>query len=57
MQVFDKNHDGFISEAELRYAMTNLGESLSDEDLKSMIKAADLDGDGKINYNGKIYYL
>jgi len=50
-QVFDTNNDGFISEAELRYAMTNLGESLSDDDLKSMIKAADLDGDGQINYN------
>lgn len=54
-QVFDTNNDGFISETELSNAMKNLGESLTNEDLKSMIKAADLDGDGKINYNGNLH--
>ena len=34
--------------------MSNLGEDLTDEELKEMIKIADLDGDNKINYKGKL---
>lgn len=49
-KVFDKNGDGFISAAELRHVMTNLGEKLTDEEVNEMIKEADLDGDGQINY-------
>jgi len=51
--VFDKNNDGLISSVELRHVMTNLGEKLSDEEVDDMIKEADLDGDGMVNYNGK----
>jgi len=32
--------------------MTNLGEKLSDEEVDDMIKEADLDGDGMVNYEG-----
>lgn len=48
--VFDKNGDGFISANELRHVMTNLGEKLTDEEVEDMIKEADLDGDGLVNY-------
>jgi calmodulin len=51
--VFDKDKDGYISAAELRYVMTNLGEKLTDEEVQEMIKEADLDGDGLVNYNGR----
>jgi len=47
---FDANGDGFISREELRYAMTRLGESLSDKELDEMVDAADVNKDGKINY-------
>ena len=30
--------------------MTNLGEKLTDEDVYKMIREADVDGDGQINY-------
>lgn len=57
-RVFDKNNDGLISSSELRHVMTNLGEKLSDEEVDDMIKEADLDGDGMVNYNGKkIIYI
>lgn len=50
-KVFDKNNDGFISAAELRHVMTNLGEKLSDQEVEEMIREADVDGDGEINYS------
>ena len=42
---------GFISAAELRHIMTNLGEKLTDEEVDEMIREADVDGDGQINYD------
>ena len=52
LQVFDRDGNGYIDAQELRYTMDNLGQPLSDEDVKAMIKEADLDGDGRINYEG-----
>lgn len=51
-RVFDRNGDGFISAPELRLVMTNLGEKLTDEEVEDMIREADLDGDGLVNYEG-----
>ncbi|GFQ06757.1 calmodulin [Phtheirospermum japonicum] len=49
-RVFDKDQNGFISVAELCHVMTNLGEKLTDEEVNEMIREADVDGDGQINY-------
>lgn len=84
-KVFDKDGNGYISAAELRHVMTNLGvymtlsvdptwalfcwihrrerrysyadflfsgEKLSDTEVDEMIREADVDGDGQINYEG-----
>ena len=48
VQVFDKDGNGFISAAELRHVMTNLGEKLTDEEVDEMIREADIDGDGQV---------
>jgi calmodulin len=49
-RVFDKDGNGYISAAELRHVMTNLGEKLTDDEVDEMIREADLDGDGTVNY-------
>lgn len=49
--------NGYISAAELRHVMTNLGEKLTDEEVDEMIREADIDGDGQVNYEGEICFL
>ncbi|KAK3139255.1 hypothetical protein QOZ80_5AG0380290 [Eleusine coracana subsp. coracana] len=49
--VFDQDQNGYISRDELRHVLENLGEKLSDEELVEMLREADVDGDGQINYN------
>ncbi|CRK97025.1 CLUMA_CG010331, isoform A [Clunio marinus] len=48
--VFDVNGNGLISANELRHVATNLGEKLTEDEANEMIRAADVDGDGFINY-------
>ena len=36
--------------SQLRHVMTNLGEKLTDEEVDEMIREADVDGDGQVNY-------
>ena len=42
----------FRSHEELRNVMTNLGEKLTDEEIDDMIKEADVDNDGQVDYQG-----
>ena len=51
-KVFDKDNSGFISASELKEVSSKLGRNLTDEDVKKMMKEADLDEDGKISYEG-----
>ena len=50
--MFDKDGNGYITAAELRYVMANLGEKMTDEDIDEMLREADTDGDGQIDYQG-----
>ncbi|CAH9070647.1 unnamed protein product [Cuscuta europaea] len=49
-QIFDKDHNGLISAAELRHIMTNLGQKLSEKEVDEMMKEADVDNNGGIDY-------
>ena len=52
-QTFDRDGDGYISAVELRQVMVSLGEKLSQKEVEEMINAADVDGNGRIDYSGK----
>mmetsp|Transcript_47833 Transcript_47833/g.95504 ORF Transcript_47833/g.95504 Transcript_47833/m.95504 type:complete len:157 (-) Transcript_47833:189-659(-) len=49
-RMFDKDGSGFISAAEARQVMTNLGENLPEEEIDEMIREIDPEGEGQINY-------
>ncbi len=51
-KVFDRDGNGLVSAAELRHVMTSMGEKMSDEEVDEIIKEAQLDGDGMLNYEG-----
>lgn len=53
-RVIDKDGNGFLSAEELHNVMTNLGEKMTMEEVDEMVSDADTDGDGKINYEGKL---
>merc|ERR1711874_208043 len=49
-RVFDRSGDGLVDTDELRHVMTNLGEKLTNEDVDEMLRMADIDHNGQINY-------
>ena len=49
-QTIDENHDGTITQAELRKALQSSA-SGNDASVAELIRLADVDGDGKLSYN------
>lgn len=49
-KMFDRDENGFITAAELAHSMAKLGHALPVQELTGMIKEADADGDGRINF-------
>ncbi|CAB3365599.1 Hypothetical predicted protein [Cloeon dipterum] len=49
-RVFDKDSNGFITRDELRTAMEIIGEPVTEKELSEMLSIADIDRDGRINY-------
>lgn len=57
-EMFDVDHNGFVSAQEIKQVMNQLGEAISDEDAAAMVRDADIDGDGLINieeFQQKVY--
>jgi len=48
-KIFDKDDDGYLTVAELRRIMTQLGERMPTRELEEMVREADHDNDGLIN--------
>lgn len=53
---FDKDGNGIITVKEFKKAMAKCGEKMSDKKVKEMMKKVDQDGDGCINYEGKMNF-
>ena len=49
-KIFDKDGNGWITHSELKQAMQEMGQELSDKEITEMIKSADLDNDEQINF-------
>ena len=49
-KAFDDKGSGIIPAEELRYALTNLGDALTEEEVDELIKRADVNKDGKVRY-------
>nr|CAD7407617.1 unnamed protein product [Timema cristinae] len=49
-RVFDRDCNGYITKDELKTAMDMIGETVTDVQLNEMLAIADIDKDGKINY-------
>lgn len=54
-RVFDLDNDGYITRNELRKAMDMIGEPVTEEQLNEFMKMADVDKNGKIDYEGWCY--
>merc|ERR1712091_247969 len=48
--TFDADGSGFITREELIETLTTMGDPVDEETITGMIQEADVDGDGKINY-------
>ena len=55
-RAFDENGDGLISFAEFKSYNQKIGQFLSDEEINEFIKEVDIDGDGFLNYEGKLLF-
>lgn len=49
-RVFDSDNNGYITFDELKRAMQMIGESVTEKQLQDMLNLADVDKDGRINY-------
>merc|ERR1719331_1449497 len=50
-KIFDRDKDGFISTKELKKVTTMLGQQLTKEEVEEFMKEADVDGNGKLDYD------
>ena len=46
----DRNKNGLISIHEIRYIVTHFGEDISENDIETIMREADTDGDGLISF-------
>ncbi len=47
----DANGDGFVTKDELKAMLSSLGEPVEDSVVNEMMNVADVNGDGKVDFN------
>lgn len=55
-RVFDSDNNGYITFDELKRAMQMIGENVTEKQLQDMLNLADVDKDGRINYEGELIW-
>ncbi|KAK8246599.1 hypothetical protein HDK90DRAFT_500722 [Phyllosticta capitalensis] len=55
--VFDRDGTGTIDAGELSHVLKSLGEKLSEAEIEEIIRQADVDGDGMIDYNEFVRFI
>ena len=53
--MLDRDDDGYITVQELEKALSGNGKGFSDAEIAEIMKIADTNQDGKIDYNGTCY--
>lgn len=56
-KVFDREQTGRVSVEELRHILTTLGERITDAEFDEVVRAANLDPNGTIQYNDFVQLL
>ena len=56
-KVFDREGNGYITSQELKHVMLKVADELTEEKVDAMIKQADVNGDGQIEYEEFIALL
>lgn len=56
-KVFDPDNNGVIKSKELKHAFLNLVKGIDEREVMEMIECADVDGDGKIQYEKLIQLI
>ncbi|XP_053395923.1 calmodulin-like isoform X2 [Mercenaria mercenaria] len=49
-RVFDREGTGYLDAKQLKHVLLNLGEKLDEKEVDELLKEADLDADGQLNY-------
>ena len=52
-EMFDRDGNNYIDASEIRYVMKNIGQKMSDEQIDELFTWADVDGDGRLDYQGE----
>ena len=48
--LHDKDGNGFVSTAEIKYVLTRIGLVFTDDELGEMVQEADIDGDQHVSF-------
>ncbi|EDW91844.1 calmodulin [Drosophila yakuba] len=55
--IIDRDRDGYVSVQDVRAIMVVLGEVVTDDDIKDICRAVDMDGDGRISLRDFISFM